>query len=137
MDNKITETAHSLGQVVIKKLSADEAERGLKNDYEGDWEEIKIPFMNENLAVIAKGINGEEKVCLLFNIAIALFSFFIGSCNDTRFDLPFGYLHWRGCGGSGIQIWNQSCRHGNGTSSSLDIETGHRDCRAPGVPSTI
>jgi hypothetical protein len=75
VDNTITETAHSLGQVVIKKLSADEAERGLKNDYEGDWEEIKIPFMNENLAVIAKGINGEEKVCLLFNTAIALFSF--------------------------------------------------------------
>lgn len=67
VETKITETGHSLGEVVVKKLSDDEveqdADRGLGAASE-DWTEVRVPFMNENLAIYAKGADGSEKVCL-------------------------------------------------------------------------
>ncbi|KAI9155704.1 putative extracellular serine carboxypeptidase [Paramyrothecium foliicola] len=61
VETKITETAHSLGQVVIERLGDDEAERDSTGNLEEDWSEIRVPFMNENLAVVVKTKNGEEK----------------------------------------------------------------------------
>ncbi|PKS06076.1 hypothetical protein jhhlp_007910 [Lomentospora prolificans] len=63
VETKITETGHSLGQVIIEKLGEDEvemeADRGLQGD---EWSEVRVPFMNENLAVVTKGSHGEEKI---------------------------------------------------------------------------
>ena len=66
VETKLTETGHSLGEVIIKKLSDDEVEqdgdRGQGGDAD-DWDEVRVPFMNENLAIYAKSPDGIEKVC--------------------------------------------------------------------------
>jgi hypothetical protein len=63
VETKITDTGHSLGEVIIEKLADDEVEQGVDLGSPGDgWKEVRIPFMNENLAVIAKGDSGGENV---------------------------------------------------------------------------
>lgn len=63
VETRITDTGHSLGEVIIESLGEDEVEQGdvgLSNE----WSELRVPFVNENLAVIAKARDGEEKVRL-------------------------------------------------------------------------
>jgi DUF917 family protein len=56
----ITATAHSLGEVAVERLGEDEMETDA--DKAEAWTEVTIPFMNENLAVIATNREGEKKV---------------------------------------------------------------------------
>lgn len=58
----VTATAHSLGEVFVEGLSEDEMESDA--DRCDDFSEVVVPFMNENLAVIAKDKQGNESVCL-------------------------------------------------------------------------
>ncbi|PNH46479.1 hypothetical protein VD0004_g1697 [Verticillium dahliae] len=61
VETRITETGHSLGEVVIEGLGEDEVESEAERAREGEgWKEVRVPFMNENLAVIAKGTDGAE-----------------------------------------------------------------------------
>lgn len=67
VDTKITDSGHSLGEVIVKSLSDDEVEQGDDQgaqDDEDKWSEVRVPFMNENLAIYAKGPDGTEKVRL-------------------------------------------------------------------------
>ncbi|KAL9942027.1 hypothetical protein ACHAPW_004386 [Verticillium nonalfalfae] len=61
VETRITETGHSLGEVVIESLGEDEVESEAERAREGEgWKEVRVPFMNENLAVLAKGTDGAE-----------------------------------------------------------------------------
>ncbi|KIV97478.1 hypothetical protein PV10_01229 [Exophiala mesophila] len=60
VESGLTTTAHSVGKVTIEALSEEEVEN--EADRQGDWKEIVIPFMNENLAVIGKDTNGQETI---------------------------------------------------------------------------
>lgn len=60
VESGLTTTAHSVGKVTIEALSEEEVEG--EADREGNWKEIVIPFMNENLAAIGKDSNGQETV---------------------------------------------------------------------------
>ncbi|KAG7103563.1 hypothetical protein HYQ44_017651 [Verticillium longisporum] len=61
VETRITETGHSLGEVVIEALREDEVESEAERAREGEgWKEVRVPFMNENLAVLAKGTDGAE-----------------------------------------------------------------------------
>lgn len=67
VETRITETGHSLGEVIVEKLADDEIEQGVDLGPSDDgWKEVRIPFMNENLAVIAKGNSGSENVSRQF-----------------------------------------------------------------------
>ena len=88
--SKITATAHSLGEVTIERLSDDEMETDA--DKVEAWSEVVVPFMNENLAVIAKNSKGEETVRIDNRITfksrpIMLIKRFIDSGDGTRSDL--------------------------------------------------
>lgn len=65
VDTKITATGHSLGEVVVERLGEDEVEGDAESDGSEGWSRVTVPFMNENLAVIARGSGGEEKVSFL------------------------------------------------------------------------
>ncbi|KIX05403.1 uncharacterized protein Z518_06275 [Rhinocladiella mackenziei CBS 650.93] len=60
VESAITTTAHSVGKVIVEALSEDEMESDA--DKAGNWIEVAIPFMNENLAVLGKNEKGEEAV---------------------------------------------------------------------------
>ncbi|EEY16592.1 hydantoinase [Verticillium alfalfae VaMs.102] len=61
VETRITETGHSLGEVVIEGLGEDEVESEAERAREGEgWKEVRVPFMNENLAVLAKGTDGAQ-----------------------------------------------------------------------------
>jgi DUF917 family protein len=60
VESSLTATAHSLGRVTIERLSEDEIESDA--DKQEGYGEAVVPFMNENLAVIAKMESGEETV---------------------------------------------------------------------------
>ncbi|KAM0334518.1 hypothetical protein ACHAQA_001547 [Verticillium albo-atrum] len=61
VETRITETGHSLGEVVVEGLGEDEVESEAERARDGEgWKEVRVPFMNENLAVIAKGADGKE-----------------------------------------------------------------------------
>ncbi|EXJ83122.1 hypothetical protein A1O1_06741 [Capronia coronata CBS 617.96] len=60
VESALTTTAHNLGKVTIESLSEGEMEGDA--DKAGDWTEVVIPFMNENLAVVGKDAKGEETV---------------------------------------------------------------------------
>ena len=49
---------------VIKRLNDDEMEQTANGTAgpEDSWTSVKVPFMNENLAVCATAADGEEKV---------------------------------------------------------------------------
>ena len=88
--SKITATAHSLGEVTIERLSDDEMETDA--DKVEAWSEVVVPFMNENLAVIAKNSKDEEAVRIDNRITfksrpIMLIKRFIDSGDGTRSDL--------------------------------------------------
>lgn len=65
VETRITETGHSLGEVVIERLGDDEVET-VTDRGEDSWTEVRVPFMNENLAVVAKGggSSQEQVSCL-------------------------------------------------------------------------
>lgn len=67
VETVITETGHSLGHVVVGRLGDDEVDGGTEQTRQEDkkWTEVRVPFMNENLAVLAMGEDGQEKVRLL------------------------------------------------------------------------
>jgi DUF917 family protein len=60
VESNVTNTAHSIGKVTIERLGENEMES--EADKEGEWSEVVIPFMNENLAIIGKNERGEETV---------------------------------------------------------------------------
>lgn len=59
VETKITETGHSLGEVVIERLSDDELETETER-VGGDWAEVRVPFMNENLAAVGRAADKEQ-----------------------------------------------------------------------------
>ncbi|KAL2752935.1 hypothetical protein ACRALDRAFT_2055338 [Sodiomyces alcalophilus JCM 7366] len=60
---RITDTGHSLGEVVVRRLAEDEVEdEGVGGKSQDDWAEVRVPFMNENLAIVGKSAEGEEQV---------------------------------------------------------------------------
>lgn len=58
VESSLTKMAHSIGTVTIERLGEDEMEGG--DESEGNVAEVSIPFMNENLAVIARDSEGKE-----------------------------------------------------------------------------
>jgi len=59
----LTTTAHSVGKIVIEKLGEGEAENEGERGMAGGFKEVRIPFMNENLAVVGVNEEGVETVC--------------------------------------------------------------------------
>ncbi|KAH8586429.1 hydantoinase/oxoprolinase [Bisporella sp. PMI_857] len=60
VESSLTTTAHSVGKVIIERLSDNEIESA--DERQASYTEVHIPFMNENLAILAKSENGEEMV---------------------------------------------------------------------------
>ncbi|KAH8172487.1 hydantoinase/oxoprolinase domain-containing protein [Sarocladium implicatum] len=87
VDTKITETGHSLGEVVIKKLSDDEMEQTIEGSSEGPeeaWSSVKVPFMNENLAVCATSADGEERILATVPDLISILDVSTGEAIGTQ-----------------------------------------------------
>ncbi|ROT38213.1 hydantoinase [Sodiomyces alkalinus F11] len=74
VETRITETGHSLGEVVVERLAEGEMEdEGLGGKKNGeDWTEVRVPFMNENLAVVGKGADGEKVLATVPDLIILL-----------------------------------------------------------------
>lgn len=61
MQSSLTTSAHSVGKVVVERLSENEMENEEERSG-GGYEEVHIPFKNENLAVVGKDDQGQETV---------------------------------------------------------------------------
>ena len=62
VESSLTTTAHSVGRVIIERLRDGEIEDAGDRNAGMEWEEVHIPFMNENLAVLGRDDKGEETV---------------------------------------------------------------------------
>lgn len=62
VESSLTTSAHSVGKVVIERLSENEMEN--EADRVDGYAEVHIPFKNENLAVVGKDDEGKETVML-------------------------------------------------------------------------
>ncbi|KAH7374404.1 hydantoinase [Plectosphaerella cucumerina] len=71
VETRITETGHSLGEVVIERLGNDEVESEAERGG-ASWNEVRVPFMNENLAVVARTKEVEQVVATVPDLIFLL-----------------------------------------------------------------
>jgi len=63
VESSLTTTAHGVGKVIVERLGEDEVEVEDERNAAVGWDEVHIPFMNENLALVGRNKGGKETVC--------------------------------------------------------------------------
>lgn len=74
VESRVTTTAHSIGKVTVERLGEGEDELDVGDttstsddetsaiEFDPDLLEVEVPFINENLSVIGRTVEGHEKV---------------------------------------------------------------------------